>query len=177
MWNKRTRSSVGRTLAAVFVGGVQCGIVFAAQETADLPAGLGAEIVRAQCLTCHQADLIRQQRLTRTGWQRELDKMTRWGASLTQTERDTALEYLAAHWPPPPAVATQPADVARGDDVFRRRCLSCHQTDIVDQQRLARAGWAREVDKMVRWGATVSGDERDVLLDYLAGESGRQARK
>ena len=37
----------------------------------------------------------------------------------------------------------------------------------VQQQRLTRVQWEREVDKMVRWGAKVNPPDREGLLDYL----------
>lgn len=63
-------------------------------DDADTP------LVRQKCLVCHDADLIAQQRLSEAGWSRELDKMTRWGASLTDEERRRLLGYLARHFAP-----------------------------------------------------------------------------
>jgi hypothetical protein len=65
-----------------------------------LPADTDAALVREKCLVCHDADLIAQQRLTEGGWSRELDKMTRWGTSLTDEERRRLLGYLVRHFPP-----------------------------------------------------------------------------
>jgi hypothetical protein len=48
----------------------------------------------AACTACHGPDLIDQQRLTRTGWQREVEKMMRWGARVPETEKETLVEYL-----------------------------------------------------------------------------------
>ncbi|NBO64659.1 MAG: hypothetical protein EBU88_07415 [Acidobacteria bacterium] len=62
----------------------------------DLPEGPGAEIMRRDCLSCHEADLIVSQRLTRAGWGRELDKMVRWGAVVEERERDPLIEFLLA---------------------------------------------------------------------------------
>lgn len=55
-----------------------------------------------------------------------------------------------------------------GADVLRARCLSCHGTDLITSQQLGEAGWGREIDKMVRWGATVPDTERAPLVAYLA---------
>jgi mono/diheme cytochrome c family protein len=139
-----------------------------AQRRIDLPSGKGAAIVQAKCLSCHEADLIRQQRLTRAGWERELDKMLRWGAVILPDERSVVIEYLAANWGVRPVDASR-ADTRpeRGTDIFQSRCLGCHSVDIIGQQRLGRGGWVREVDKMIRWGAAVREDERDVLVDHL----------
>ncbi len=156
-------------MALVFAIAMQVAIARAAQGASDLPIGIGAEVARNTCLSCHEADLIRQQRLTRAGWDRELDKMIRWGANVAPAERAVLLEYLTANWNPTPLNAARPVASERGAAVFTRACLVCHQADIIAQQRLERAGWVREVEKMVRWGATLTDLERDSLIDYLAG--------
>jgi hypothetical protein len=43
----------------------------------------------------------------------------------------------------------------------------CHDDDVVRQQRLTRAQWDREINKMVGWGARVQPEERETLLEYL----------
>jgi DMSO/TMAO reductase YedYZ molybdopterin-dependent catalytic subunit len=50
---------------------------------------------------------------------------------------------------------------------FRERCLVCHDDDVIRQQRLTRAQWDREIDKMMGWGARVTTEDRPALLDYL----------
>ena len=52
------------------------------------------------CGACHEDDLIRQQRLTRTGWDREIDKMIGWGARLNNDDRAGLLDYLSANFGP-----------------------------------------------------------------------------
>ena|ERR1700758_4563621 len=47
-------------------------------------------------------------------------------------------------------------------------CLECHEARIILQQRLTNAAWTKEVDKMVKWGADVDGNDRDALIDYLS---------
>jgi DMSO/TMAO reductase YedYZ molybdopterin-dependent catalytic subunit len=49
---------------------------------------------RETCLVCHEEDVIRQQRLTRTQWDRELNKMIGWGARLRPEDRETLLDYF-----------------------------------------------------------------------------------
>lgn len=48
-------------------------------------------------------------------------------------------------------------------------CLECHEARIILQQRLSKAVWSKEVDKMVKWGAVVDANDRDTLIDYLSG--------
>jgi len=50
---------------------------------------------------------------------------------------------------------------------FRERCMSCHDMDVVVQQRLTREQWDREITKMTNWGAQVKAEDRHGLLDYL----------
>ena len=47
-------------------------------------------------------------------------------------------------------------------------CLECHEARIILQQRLNKAAWTKEVDKMMRWGAQVDARDRDSLIDYLS---------
>jgi hypothetical protein len=51
-------------------------------------------------------------------------------------------------------------------DVFRN-CLACHNDDVIRQQRLTRAQWTAEINKMTGWGARVDDAGRQALLDYL----------
>jgi mono/diheme cytochrome c family protein len=163
------RSARGYELALVFACVTRFEPALSAQTPrSDLPPGQGVEIVRTKCLGCHETDLIRQQRLTRPGWQRELDKMIGWGAVVTEAERSLLLDYLATNWGWPPLDSAPRSVSQRGAEVFARACLACHQTDIVEQQRLARDGWGREVQKMIGWGAALSNEEKDALIDYLA---------
>ena len=44
----------------------------------------------------------------------------------------------------------------------------CHGPSLIAQQRLDVAGWTREVNKMVGWGADIAGSDREELSRYLA---------
>jgi hypothetical protein len=47
-------------------------------------------------------------------------------------------------------------------------CTECHDARIILQQRLGKAAWTREVDKMVKWGALVDSNDREALIEYLS---------
>jgi hypothetical protein len=51
-------------------------------------------------------------------------------------------------------------------------CTECHEVRIILQQRLSKATWTREVDKMTKWGALVDASDRDALIDYLSANFG-----
>ena len=133
----------------------------------DLPPGPGRDVVASRCLSCHEADLIIQQRLSRSGWGREIDKMMRWGAVVETSEREPMLDYLAAHFTATP-VASHIVATAGSEEIYRRACFSCHDDDLIEAQRLTRAGWTREVEKMIRWGAVVTDTDKEALIEYLA---------
>lgn len=76
-------------------------------------------------------------------------------------------ETPAASATNPPVSASSPAD-------FRTTCLTCHEEDVVRQQHLTRAQWDREITKMTNWGAPVTPQNRDSILNYLAERYGRR---
>jgi cytochrome c553 len=150
---------------------VLAGTVTASAQSGPAPGPAVAQMpdpVRARCTTCHGEDLIQQQRLSRTGWEREIDKMVRWGAVVPAAERDLFLQYLVANAGPSSASSAAPGGADRGAEVYSERCLGCHGNDLIEQQRLGRAGWEREVEKMIRWGARVDPADKMPLVAYLS---------
>src|ERR1700690_1759406 len=51
-------------------------------------------------------------------------------------------------------------------------CLTCHEGRIIVQQRLTKAAWTKEVDKMIKWGAEVDANTKDALIDYFSANFG-----
>ena len=49
-------------------------------------------------------------------------------------------------------------------------CAPCHSLRLIHSQRLARAAWVKELDKMAGWGAAMK--DRDALLEYLVANYG-----
>jgi len=131
-----------------------------------LPAGAGADVLKQRCVSCHESDIITSQRLSLAAWTRSVDKMVRWGAAVTPAEREVLQPYLAANFAPRPAASHATTDA--GSASFKRACLTCHEADIIEQQKLSRTGWTRSVEKMMRWGATISDAEKEPLIEYLA---------
>jgi hypothetical protein len=69
----------------------------------------------------------------------------------------------------PPNVGTA-ATLPKGPmaDKAATACTECHEARIILQQRLGKAAWTREVDKMVKWGAVVEPNDHDALIEYLS---------
>jgi cytochrome c553 len=174
MWMRSDRATVWRAVR-VLGAGIVIGATVAAMpggaETAVPAARHQQEAVPAfavpECLACHGVDLITQQRLSAAAWEREVDKMVRWGAAVGPDRKAALSADLAARFG---SVAPRPAagSASAGQAVFSRACLGCHGADLVEQQRLTLAGWTREVAKMVAWGAPVTDAERPALAFYLA---------
>jgi len=74
------------------------------------------------------------------------------------------------------AQAQKPARVAVAADLpagpmqakATTACTECHDARIILQQRISKAAWTKEVDKMTNWGALVNSADRDALIDYLS---------
>jgi DMSO/TMAO reductase YedYZ molybdopterin-dependent catalytic subunit len=52
------------------------------------------EKVKQTCVGCHGQDMIAGQHLTRAQWEREVDKMARWGADVKTEERSDLVDFL-----------------------------------------------------------------------------------
>jgi mono/diheme cytochrome c family protein len=77
-----------------------------------------------------------------------------------------ALPFLAQAQKPAPVTADLPAGAMQAKATTA--CLECHEARIILQQRLSKAAWTKEVDKMTKWGAVVDPSDRDALIDYLS---------
>jgi hypothetical protein len=80
-----------------------------------------------------------------------------------------ALIFLALAAPPAQAQKAT-ADLPPGpmQPKATTACTECHEARIILQQRLTKAAWTKEVDKMTKWGALVDAADRDSLIDYLS---------
>jgi mono/diheme cytochrome c family protein len=63
-----------------------------------LPDGDGKEVLDQTCLSCHGAEPISQQRLSRSQWTAEVDKMIRWGADVPADQKTRLVDYLAKNF-------------------------------------------------------------------------------
>ena len=68
------------------------------------------------------------------------------------------------------AWAADQATLEKGQKEEQRTCVPCHSLRLIHSQRLSRATWNRELDKMAGWGTKYT--ERDALLEYLVANYG-----
>lgn len=71
---------------------------------------------------------------------------------------------------PASAVASDAAGIVSVPDAYKAACMACHDDHMMRQQRLTRAQWEKEMDKMAGWGADVKASDRSAIVDYLAGQ-------
>jgi cytochrome c5 len=148
-----------------FLGFLGFLVIGSGANAQQLPDGPGADVLKSRCVICHESDIITSQKLTLTGWTNSINKMVRWGSQITADERDVLQPYLAAHFSPRPAASHASTDA--GLATYKRACQTCHDADIIEQQRLSKTGWTRSVEKMMRWGAQVTDADKEPLVDYL----------
>jgi hypothetical protein len=67
-----------------------------AEPSAQAPT----ESYETSCFGCHDEHMMRQQHLTRAQWDREVTKMTGWGAAVKPENRDALLDYLSSSFKP-----------------------------------------------------------------------------
>ena len=97
--------------------------------------------------------------------------MIGWGAVIAGGEQSGLLNYLTSNFgvdSSRPAIG--PAE--NGAALLKTRCQTCHDLRLIEQQRLDQAGWTREIDKMIGWGAELTNSDKETLSIYLSG--GRQ---
>jgi DMSO/TMAO reductase YedYZ molybdopterin-dependent catalytic subunit len=66
-----------------------------ANAIGDFSTPAQPEGYQAACLGCHDEHMMRQQQLNRAQWDREINKMTGWGAPLKAQDREAVLNYLS----------------------------------------------------------------------------------
>jgi Spy/CpxP family protein refolding chaperone len=101
----RKLSTIILTLALV-----SAAVAFAGESSPNesLPAGPAKEKAEAACLTCHEARIIVQQRLTKPAWTKEMDKMMKWGAEVDPKDREAMIDYLSENFGPDQPVYAAP---------------------------------------------------------------------
>jgi mono/diheme cytochrome c family protein len=75
-----------------------------------------------------------------------------------------ATVFAAALW------SADEATLERGKKEEQQSCVPCHSLRLIHSQRLSKATWTKELDKMTGWGTVIR--DRDALLEYLLANYG-----
>lgn len=113
----------------------------------DEEEAAGRAIVANDCLACHSAQMLEQQRLTLQQWEASVKKMQGWGSTVDAEDAPLLARWLAAHagpaagpYVPPRLSARAAADelaatpdgafahghAAGGAGLYRNACAICH---------------------------------------------------
>jgi len=55
-----------------------------------------------------------------------------------------------------------------GKDLLLYRCTLCHSLEVIISQRLDKEGWTDIVSRMIKLGAPVNPQGREILINYLS---------
>jgi cytochrome c553 len=124
----------------------------------------GNAVIDAKCTVCHTRDRIDAAEKDRAGWEATVDRMIGYGADLTAEERQAVIDFLAER--DSMGGETMMID---GNAVIYAKCTVCHTRDRIDAAEKDRAGWEATVDRMISNGANLTAEEREAVLDFLAG--------
>lgn len=138
-------------LALVVVAGcTPATVVHVPQAAPPAPHPVDTAFLKNDCVACHTADLVAQQRLTDKQWPKALDKMRGWGAPTEDPEVQPLLASLvgvasrdAGPYVPRTISAHEAAqlfaaepdgklsggDATRGRTLYADRCAPCHAAD------------------------------------------------
>jgi sulfite oxidase len=75
-----------------------------------------------------------------------------------------------SHQAPAAPAATPPPPETQYPEGSRAACFGCHDEHMMQQQRLTRAQWDREINKMTGWGAPLKPQDREAVLNYLSNQ-------
>jgi hypothetical protein len=78
------------------------------------------------------------------------------------------LALLLAATLPAPGTKFKDLPNGKGKAQVEAACYACHAADLLVQQRLTEKQWTASVEKMMRWGAVVRPEDKDVIVRYLA---------
>ena len=73
----------------------------------------GLVFINARCTICHSSDLITQQQLDYSMWTKVVDKMIKWGAPVSPSEREFVLDYLSGSYGPQRPTDSSSAETER----------------------------------------------------------------
>lgn len=144
-----------------------------APATSPFPDGPGKEIVSIACTQCHGPNVFTQLRMGENAWRAQIYDMILRGAQIGPGDIDTAAKYMATSYGPGvPFPGQQPVKVTladgQGKEVVEGGCALCHGLDRVVDTKRTKDQWQTIVNRMVFFGAPISGDQATTVVNYLA---------
>jgi cytochrome c5 len=141
------------------------------QTNEPLKVEKGRETIGQTCVPCH-ADIMRVIQLhTKSAdeWRDTVYSMIGRGAQVLPDEIEPVAVFLAANGGRKPIATLGPRlPEAEGKTILERSCQRCHDLTVATT-RPASEAWPAVVAKMVTYGAVVTSEDRQKLIEYLNG--------
>ncbi len=61
------------------------------------------------------------------------------------------------------------AEAESPKDIIEKRCVSCHDLDLIYNARKTRAEWKSTIDRMIGYGANLNKKEKETIINFLSG--------
>jgi len=130
------------------------------------PAGPGGVILDRACGTCHDAGAIVTYHFATAGEYRDIvESMIGSGAQVSDAEKPVLVDYLYANFgkKPDAAAAADP-----GKAILETACTACHGLDgLANHVYETKAPYMSLVENMISYGASVTDDQKQPLVDYM----------
>jgi mono/diheme cytochrome c family protein len=163
-----------KLILALAVGGAMFGAAVSAQaqQGNPFPEGPGREIVAVACTQCHAPNAVTQLRMNEAGWRNQIYDMILRGAQIGPNDIDAATKYLATAFGPGVPFPNQPVVEVKlpdgaGKELVEGGCALCHGVDRVVATNRPKDQWEKIVNRMVFFGAPISGDQVTSIVGYL----------
>src|ERR1700691_983977 len=101
-------------------------------QAQDLPEGKGKDVLESVCGACHGTDLVASRRATKEGWSYIVDDMVSRGASATNEQIATIIDYLAQN------LAQVNVNKSKSDDIATVLEVTSAQADSTVKDRRER---------------------------------------
>ena len=167
--------AIARAGMAPAAAGAALAPLRAAQEAPEPPAPDPQAVLNSACATCHDLAGVQPGLYTTAEWQETIDRMIGYGAALTEDQNRVIIEYLATD-----AATTEDsegeagpeedgeADPEAAEALLASACATCHDLAGVEPGLYTAAEWLETINRMVEYGAAVTDEQADLIVDYLA---------
>ena len=143
----------------------------------------GQEIYGRACVQCHGMREVQLQRKTADLWRNTVYSMISRGAPLMLDEIEPLTAYLAANYGPESSSPDRGPDRSQeesalpdepGREILVSNCATCHSLELPLNIRQSEAEWNATISTMVIYGAHLTPQEQEILVQYAAKYFGRR---
>jgi cytochrome c5 len=155
--------------AAVTEAQTEAIVAFLATDAAPAGGGVDAEaaqaVLNSACATCHDLAGVMPGVYTTAEWRETINRMIGYGASISADDTELIVQYLASDAAPGEAAEV---DQAAAQALLDTACATCHDLTAVQPDLYTAAEWSEVIQRMIEYGAAVTADQTELILDYLA---------